>query len=218
VTARETAGRAVLDELYGHVLFGEADPALETLERGLTTGIPPATLLFDAMIPALDEVGRRFESGEWFLPEMLIAARAMRAGMAVLRPRMAAAELATSGTVVLGTVAGDIHDIGKDMVGIMIEGAGFRVVDLGINVPPARFVEAIREHHPAIVGMSAFLTTTMPQVGRTIDAIRDAGVRDGVRIIVGGAPINETFADQVGADGYAPDASSAARLARSLVA
>ena len=209
---------AILDELYRHVLLGEAEATLEALDRGLAAGVAPATLLFDAMIPALDEVGRRFESGEWFLPEMLIAARAMRSGMTVLRPHMAADDLATRGTVVLGTIAGDIHDIGKDMVGIMLEGAGFRVVDLGINVPPARFVEAIREHRPAIVGMSAFLTTTMPQIGRTIEAIREAGLRDGIRIMIGGAPINETFAGQVGADGYAPDASSAARLARTLVA
>jgi methanogenic corrinoid protein MtbC1 len=208
---------AVLDTLYGHVLFGEAEAAVTTLQLGLADGIPPTALLFESMIPALDEVGRRFESGEWFLPEMLIAARAMRAAMTELRPRMAATDLPTRGTVVMGTVAGDIHDIGKDMVDIMLEGAGFTVVDLGINVQPARFVEAIREHRPAIVGLSAFLTTTMPQVARTIDAIREAGLRDGVKLMVGGAPINEAFAARVGADGTAPDASAAARLARDLV-
>ena len=121
------------------------------------------------------------------------------------------------GTVVMGTVAGDIHDIGKDMVDIMLEGAGFRIVDLGVNVPAARFVDAVREHRPAVVGMSAFLTTTMPQVGRTIEALRDAGLRDGVKIIIGGAPINEAFRDEVGADGYAPDASSAVRVTKALL-
>ena len=213
----DTAPDAVLDELYGHVLYGEAEPAVATLRAGLDSGIPPANLLFEAMIPALEEVGRRFESGEWFLPEMLIAARAMRESMTVLRPRMSPTDAPPRGTIVMGTVAGDIHDIGKDMVDIMLEGAGFTVVDLGINVPPARFVDAIREHRPAIVGLSAFLTTTMPQIGRTIEAIGEAGLRDGVRIIVGGAPINSAFAAEVGADGTAPDASAAARLARSLV-
>ena len=206
-----------LDRLYDHVLHGEADPAVEDVRAGMAAGIAPGTLLFEAMIPALDEVGRRFESGEYFLPEMLIAARAMRASMEVLRPHMSGADAPSLGTVVIGTVAGDIHDIGKDMVEIMLEGAGFAIVDLGVNVPIDRFVAAIREHRPVVVGMSAFLTTTMPMVGRTIDAIRDAGLRDTVRIIVGGAPINEAFAAEVGADGYAPDASSAVRVTRALI-
>ena len=152
------------------------------------------------MIPALEEVGSRFESGEYFLPEMLISARAMRAAMEVLRPHLSAADAPSLGTFVMGTVAGDIHDIGKDMVDIMLEGAGFEVIDLGVNVPAARFVAAIEEHRPVVVGMSAFLTTTMPQIGRTIEAIRAAGLRDDVRIIIGGAPIDETFAAEVGAD------------------
>jgi methanogenic corrinoid protein MtbC1 len=206
----------ILDALYGHILHGEAEAAVERLRAGLAAGLAPATLLFEAMIPALEEVGSRFESGEYFLPEMLIAARAMRSSMEIVRPLMADAGAPAAGTVVLGTVAGDIHDIGKDMVGIMLEGAGFRVVDLGVNVPPARFVEAVREHDPVVVGLSAFLTTTMPQVGRTIDALVEAGVRQRIRVIVGGAPVNETFADEVGADGYAPDASAAVRVTREL--
>jgi 5-methyltetrahydrofolate--homocysteine methyltransferase len=206
-----------LDALYDHILHGDANAAVEEVRSGLEAGTPPTTLLFDAMIPALDEVGRRFESGEYFLPEMLIAARSMRWSMEVLRPHMAAADAPSLGTVVIGTVAGDIHDIGKDMVEIMLEGAGFTVIDLGVNVPAARFVESIREHRPAVVGMSAFLTTTMPMVGRTIEAIRDAGLRDGVRIIVGGAPINAEFAAGIGADGYAPDASAAVRVTRALL-
>ena len=188
------------------------------VRAGLAAGSRPTVLLFEAMIPALDEVGSRFESGEYFLPEMLISARAMRASMEVLRPHMSATDAPSLGTVVMGTVAGDIHDIGKDMVDIMLEGAGFTIVDLGVNVPAARFVEAIAEHRPAVVGMSAFLTTTAPQVGRTIEAIRAAGLRDGVRIIIGGAPIDEAFAAEVGADGYAPDASSAVRVTKALLA
>ena len=207
----------ILDALYRHILQGEAEPSVAEVRAGLAAGTRPTVLLFEAMIPALEEVGSRFESGEYFLPEMLISARAMRAAMEVLRPSMSPTDAPSLGTVVMGTVAGDIHDIGKDMVGIMLEGAGFRIVDLGVNVPAARFVEAIREHRPAVVGMSAFLTTTMPQVGRTITAIRDAGLRDGVRIIIGGAPINEAFRDEVGADGYAPDASSAVRVTKAML-
>jgi len=208
----------LLDALYEHVLHGEAEPAVEGVGEGLQLGVRPTVLLFEALIPALEEVGRRFETGEYFLPEMLIAARAMRASMEVLRPHMSATDAPSLGTVVMGTVAGDIHDIGKDMVDIMLEGAGFTIVDLGVNVPATRFVEAIREHRPAVVGMSAFLTTTMPQVGRTIEAIREAGLRDEVRIIIGGAPINDAFAAEVGADGYAPDASSAVRVTKTLLA
>jgi methanogenic corrinoid protein MtbC1 len=207
----------VLDALYRHILQGEAEPSVAEVRAGLAGGSRPTVLLFEAMIPALEEVGSRFESGEYFLPEMLISARAMRAAMEVLRPHMSPTDAPSLGTVVMGTVAGDIHDIGKDMVGIMLEGAGFQIVDLGVNVPAARFVEAVREHRPAVVGMSAFLTTTMPQVGRTIAAIRDAGLRDDVRIIIGGAPINEAFRDEVGADGYAPDASSAVRVTKALL-
>jgi methylmalonyl-CoA mutase cobalamin-binding domain/chain len=215
-----TGGRDadILDALYRHILQGEAEPATDRVRAGLDLGMRPTDLLFDAMIPALEEVGGRFETGVYFLPEMLIAARAMRAAMEVLRPHMAASDVPSPGRFVMGTVAGDIHDIGKDMVDIMLEGAGFEVIDLGVNVPPAKFVEAIREHRPAVVGMSAFLTTTMPQVGRTIEAIRSAGLRDDVRIIIGGAPIDDAFAAEVGADGYAPDASSAVRATRALLA
>jgi len=208
----------ILDALYRHILLGEAEPSVAAVRAGLDGGCRPTTLLFEAMIPALDEVGSRFERGEYFLPEMLISARAMRASMEVLRPHMSATDAPSLGTVVMGTIAGDIHDIGKDMVDIMLEGAGFTIVDLGVNVPAARFVTAIAEHRPAVVGMSAFLTTTAPQVGRTIEAVRAAGLRDTVRIIVGGAPIDAAFAAEAGADGYAPDASSAVRVTKALLA
>lgn len=213
-----TSEADILDALYRHILQGEAESAIAQVRAGLDLDVSPTVLLFEAMIPALEEVGRRFEGGEYFLPEMLIAARAMRGSMEVLRPHMSATDAPSLGTVVMGTVAGDIHDIGKDMVDIMLEGAGFTVVDLGVNVPAARFVEAIREHRPAVVGMSAFLTTTMPQIGRTIAAIREAGLRDEVRIIIGGAPIDDAFAAEIGADGYAPDASSAVRVTKALLA
>ena len=208
----------ILDALYGHILRGEAGPSVALVEAALSDGSRANVLLFEAMIPALEEVGSLFESGEYFLPEMLISARAMRASMEVLRPHMSPTDAPSLGTVVMGTIAGDIHDIGKDMVDIMLEGAGFRIVDLGVNVPATRFVEAIAELRPAIVGMSAFLTTTAPQIGRTIEAIQAAGLREGVRIIVGGAPIDEAFASGVGADGYAPDASSAIRVTKALLA
>jgi methanogenic corrinoid protein MtbC1 len=208
----------ILDALYADILRGDAKGSVVRVTEGLAVGVAPSVLLFEALIPSLEEVGRLFESGEYFLPEMLISARAMRTAMEALRPHLSATDAPSLGTVVMGTVAGDIHDIGKDMVAVMLEGAGFTIVDLGVNVPAAHFVEAIREHRPAIVGMSAFLTTTMPMIATTIEAIVVAGVRGSVRILVGGAPIDARFAEAAGADGYAPDASSAARLAKSLVA
>jgi 5-methyltetrahydrofolate--homocysteine methyltransferase len=210
-------GTEILDAVYLHVLQGDRESAVERVRAGLELGLPATELLFGAMIPALEEVGSRFETGEYFLPEMLISARAMRAAMEVVRPHLSATDAPSLGRFVMGTVAGDIHDIGKDMVDIMLEGAGFEVIDLGVNVPAASFVAAIEEYRPAVVGMSAFLTTTMPQVGRTIEAIRSAGLRHDVRIIIGGAPIDEAFAVQVGADGYAPDASSAVRTTKALL-
>jgi 5-methyltetrahydrofolate--homocysteine methyltransferase len=169
------------------------------------------------MIPALEEVGALFESGEIFLPEMLISANAMKAAMEVLRPRLAQVASTTIGTYVIGSVAGDIHDIGKNMCIVMLEGAGFEVVDLGVNVPSEIFVQATREHRPDIVGMSAFLTTTVPEIARNLAAFDNAGLRESVKVMIGGAPITEQFMSDVGADGYAPDASAAARVAKAMV-
>jgi 5-methyltetrahydrofolate--homocysteine methyltransferase len=162
-------------------------------------------------------VGDRFENGQVFVPEMLIAAHAMQAGLTILRPHLVAADVEPAGKVVLGTVKGDLHDIGKNLAGMMLEGAGFEVLDLGIDVSPERFVEAVRDHQPHIVGMSALLTTTMPSIDKTIKALKEAGLRDKVTIIIGGAPITEDFARQVGADLYASDASVGARLAKASV-
>jgi methanogenic corrinoid protein MtbC1 len=174
-------------------------------------------LLFDALIPALQEVGRLFEIGEYFVPEMLIAAKAMSGAMKILQPLIAAGGAEPLGTFLMGTVKGDIHDIGKNLCNVMLEGAGFTVIDLGVNVDPEVFVEAIRQHNPDAVGMSAFLTTTMPMFKTTIQAITEAGLRDQVKILVGGAPVTQEYCDIVGADGFAPDANSCVRLTKSLL-
>jgi methanogenic corrinoid protein MtbC1 len=206
-----------LDQLYDAVFDGRAEAAVEAADSALAAGATPTEVLFDSVIPALEDVGRHFESGEVFLPEMLIAARAMQAVMDRIRPLIVAAGIEKVGTIVIGTVAGDIHDVGKKLVTVMIEGAGFEVIDLGINVPAEAFVEAIGEHHPQILGLSAFLTTTIPELRHTIEVIAAAGLRDQVKILIGGAPVNQLTVDQTGADGWAPDASSAARLAKSLL-
>ncbi len=207
----------ILDALYDHVLDGEAPPTVELTKEGLELGMAPLTLLFEAMIPALEEVGRLFEIGEYFVPEMLISARAMAGAMDIIKPLIAATGAKPIGTFVMGTVKGDIHDIGKNLCNIMLEGAGFEVVDLGVNVPPEKFVEAIIEHQPEAVGMSAFLTTTMPMFKTNIEAIIEAGLREQVKILVGGAPVTQEYCDTVGADGYAPDASSNVRLTKKLI-
>jgi 5-methyltetrahydrofolate--homocysteine methyltransferase len=207
----------ILDELYDYTLDGEDEPVVELTKEALTLGMDPMVLLFDALIPALEEVGRLFEQGEYFVPEMLVAANAMAGAMDILKPLIAESGAKPIGSFIMGTVKGDIHDIGKNLCNVMLEGAGFEVIDLGVNVPPERFVEAIREHQPDAVGMSAFLTTTMPMAKVTIDEIGEAGLRDQVKILVGGAPITQDYADLIGADGFAPDASSTVRLTKKLL-
>ena len=207
----------ILDALYSHVLDGEKEPTVALTKEGLERGMDPLTLLFDAMIPSLEEVGRLFEIGDYFVPEMLISARAMQGAMEILQPLIAASGAEPLGTFVMGTVKGDIHDIGKNLCNTMLEGAGFTVIDLGVNVPPETFVQAIREHKPNAVGMSAFLTTTMPMLKTNIEAIKEAGLRDSVKILVGGAPVTQEYCDVVGADGFAPDASATVRLTKRLL-
>lgn len=207
----------LLDRLYDAVLAGAADRAVAIAQEGLRLEVEPTALLFDAMIPALEEVGRRFETGEVFLPEMLVAAHAMQGAMSLIRPLIVAAGVRTIGKFVIGTVAGDIHDVGKKLVVVMLEGAGFEVIDLGINVPGQAFVEAIREHRPDVVGMSAFLTTTTLEFARNIELIEGAGLRERVKILIGGAPVDQAMVDGVGADGSAPDASSAVRLTKDVM-
>jgi 5-methyltetrahydrofolate--homocysteine methyltransferase len=207
----------ILDGLYNHTLDGEEEPVIALTKEGLTIGLTPQEMLFEALIPALGEVGRLFEAGEYFVPEMLVAANAMKGAMTILQPLIAQSGGKPIGTFVMGTVKGDIHDIGKNLCNVMLEGAGFKVIDLGVNVPPEKFVEAIRTYQPDAVGMSAFLTTTMPMQKVTIEAIVAAGLRDRVKILVGGAPVTQEFADKIGADGYAPDANSTVRVTKKLL-
>ena len=208
----------ILDELYYAVLDGNAPAASEITQKALDAGLTAESILYQGCIPAMDEVGYQFEIGEKFVPEMLIAARAMDAAMVLLRPLLVEEGIEQIGTVVAGTVQGDLHDIGKNLVMMMMEGAGFRIVDLGTDVSPEKFVETVIEEHPDIVAMSALLTTTTRSIIATIQALEEAGVRDQVKVMIGGAPITQDFADKVGADGFAADAGSAARKAKELMA
>ncbi len=205
-----------LQALYNAILEGQRDSAKENVEQALADGVDAGVVL-DAMVSAMGEVGRLFEEGEYFVPEMLIAARAMKTGMEILKPELVDADIQPVGKIVAGTVKGDLHDIGKNLVCMMLEGAGFQVVDLGSDVSPDAFVAAVSEHHPDFIAMSALLTTTMPNMQTTIEALKAAGVRDQVKVLIGGAPITDAYAEKIGADGYAPDASRAVKLAKSLV-
>jgi len=204
----------VMEALYESVLEGERDETLEYVQKALDAGVAPDVILNEGMIAAMKEVGQLFEEGEYFVPEMLIAARAMQGGLEILRPKLVASGIEPVGKIVLGTVKGDLHDIGKNLVGMMLEGAGFEVQDLGIDVASEAFVEALTDDVD-IVGLSALLTTTMPQMEETIKAIRDAGSQ--VKVMVGGAPVTSDYAQKIGADGYAADASQAAVLAQSFI-
>jgi len=194
------------------------DKEVELRVRGaLDAGVAPERILAEGMIEAMREVGSLFEAGEYYVPEMMAAARAMQAGLGILRPVLVASGVKRLGKVLIGTVKGDLHDIGKNLVVMMLEGAGYEVVDLGTDVTPQRLAAAVREHMPQIVGMSALLTTTMQNMRDSIEALEDMGVRESVKVIVGGAPVTSEFAGQIGADGYAPDASRAVSLVRSLI-
>jgi 5-methyltetrahydrofolate--homocysteine methyltransferase len=208
----------ILQGLYDNTLVGHAPEVADLVNQGLEQSLEPERMLYDALIPSLEEVGARFERGDFFVPEMLIAARAMQAALDILRPLLADTGAEAIGTFVMGTVKGDVHDIGKNLVNIMLEGAGFTVHDLGVNVAPETFVEQVQEHQPDIVGFSAFLTTTMPMFKANINALEKAGIRGDVIVMVGGAPVTQAYADMVGADGYAADASTAVRLAKDLIA
>ena len=207
----------ILKGLYDNTLIGNAPEVKQLTEQGVADGMDPESMLYDALIPSLEEVGARFERGDFFVPEMLIAARAMQGALDILRPLLAETGAQTVGTYVMGTVKGDVHDIGKNLVNIMLEGAGFTVHDLGVNVAPEVFIDAINEHKPDIVGFSAFLTTTMPMFKANINALEKAGIRDNVIVMVGGAPVTQEYADKVGADAYAADASTAVRMAKDLI-
>ena len=204
--------------LFEQTVSGQGTKVKQLTEEALSLGMDPEELLSVTLIPALQEVGRRFECGDYFVPEMLVAAKAAQQALNVLRPVLAEGNRKPAGTVLMMTVKGDLHDIGKNLVNIMLEGAGIQVIDLGVNVTPDKMIAAIRQHHPQVVGFSALLTTTMPMFQTNIEALARAGLREQVKIMVGGAPVTQEYADRVGADGYAPDAGAAVRLAQRLLA
>ncbi len=204
-------------ELYDAILVGNAKKAEEITTAALEAKADPNELVQKQMIPAMDEVGRRFECNEYFVPELLISARAMKTALELITPHLAASGTQPTGRVVIGTVQGDLHDIGKNLVASMLEGGGFEVIDLGVDVPPETFVEAAQEKSNSIVALSALLTTTMTMMKTVIDALQEAGLREKTRVIIGGAPITQAFADEIGADGYSDNASAAVGLARKLV-
>lgn len=203
-------------KIFENVTRGDRAGVEQNVQKAIEDGIPAQEILNEGLIAAMSEVGVRFEQGDFFVPEMLIAARAMQVGLGVLKPKLVEQGVKAASKIVLGTVKGDLHDIGKNLVAMMLEGAGFDVVDLGTDVPPEKFLAAVNEHQPNLVGMSALLTTTMAYMKTTITALEEGGVRENVKIIIGGAPVTETYAQQIGADGYAADASRAVALAKAL--
>jgi corrinoid protein of di/trimethylamine methyltransferase len=209
---------ADLNKLYHAILNGDQKTAIAVTEQALAEKMEPQQLINQAMIPAMNEAGAKFECEEYFVPELLLAARAMKGSLGLLRPLLAASGAEPVGRVVIGTVKGDLHDIGKNLVASMLEGGGFEVIDLGADVAVDRFVAAVKERKPHLICMSALLTVTMPAMKTTIQALREAGVRDGVKVMVGGAPVTAEYASEIGADGYADNASTAVRKARELVA
>ena len=200
-----------------NLIKGDAKATTDGTREALARNVPAETILRDALIPGMEEVGDLFARGEYFVPELLFSARAMSAAVDAMRPQLVKGGYEPAGKVVMGTVKGDLHDIGKRLVSMMLEGSGFEVVDLGADVAPERFVEAARESGAKLVGLSTLLTTMLPAMAATVRAIRQGGLGEKVRVMVGGAPVTESFAQQIGADGYADDASSAAALARRLV-
>jgi 5-methyltetrahydrofolate--homocysteine methyltransferase len=207
-----------LQPLYQSILTGDAKTAKAVTDKALAAGVDPIKLVQDFMMPAMAEVGRRFECNEFFVPELLMAARAMKTALEPIRPLLATRGAQPAGRVVIGTVRGDQHDIGKNLVIAMLEGGGYEVADLGVDVSPEKFVQRIKDKNPDIVAMSALLTTTLPAMKTTIEAIQQAGLRDKVKIIIGGAPVTQNFANEIGADGYSETAAGAVSLARKVVA
>jgi 5-methyltetrahydrofolate--homocysteine methyltransferase len=206
-----------LQALHDAVVNGEIKQVEDGVRAALAGNVPADQVLHEALIPAMAEVGRLFEAQEYYVPEMLLSAKAMQAGVTILKPQLTQAGAQSDASIVFGTVKGDLHDIGKNLVIMMLEGAGYRVTDLGVDVHPDRFVQAAKDG-AQLIGLSALLTTTMPNMRATLDALKEAGVRDRVKVMIGGAPLTQAYADQIGADGYAPDASSAMRKAKELLA
>ncbi|HYW45400.1 MAG TPA: corrinoid protein [Bryobacteraceae bacterium] len=209
---------ADLQQLYDSILIGDSKTAVAITNVAIAEGVAPIDLVSKYMVPAMDEVGRRFESEEYFVPELLLAARAMKGALELLRPLLAASGAEPAGRVIIGTVRGDLHDIGKNLVASMLEGGGFEVLDLGADVSPEKFVDAVKSRKTDVVALSALLTVTMPAMKSTIEALKLAGVRDKVKVIVGGAPVTKQYAEQIGADGYTENASAAVNLVRGIMA
>lgn len=207
----------ILNEIVSRLHEGDKDQVTELVKQALDQKISPAEILDEGLIIGMDEVGKGFKDGILFVPEVLIAARAMQAGMNVLRPLLVKSNVPSAGKYVIGVMKGDLHDIGKNLVKMMMEGAGFETVDLGTDVHPDIFIESVKKHQPKIIGMSALLTTTMPYMKTTIEALKSAGLRSSVKVMVGGAPVTASFAEQIGADAYAPDAATAVDAARTLI-
>jgi len=200
------------------VIQGDVQKVKELTQSMIDSGVGPVSIINDGLIPGMTVVGTRFKAGDMYVPEVLMSAKAMSDGIALVKPMIAESDMPTSGTVVVGTVKGDLHDIGKNLVNMMLESNGFKVIDLGVDIGEEAFVQAVKAHQPQILGLSALLTTTMPNMRATIEALKAEGIRDQVKIIIGGAPVSHEFSEQIGADGYAPDAGSAADLCRSLLA
>ena len=207
----------LLQELSENLINGKADRVKELAQQALEQGIAAKEVLDNGLVKGMEIVGEKFESNEFYLPELLVAARAMYSGMEVIKPQLAESDVGGKGTLIIGTVKGDLHDIGKNVTVMMFEGAGFKVVDLGADVAPERFVEEVRKHPDCIVGMSALLTTTMIHMRETIVALQEANLRDKVRVIIGGAPITEEFANEIGADAYAVDASTGVKKVLAII-
>ena len=208
---------AVLDEIKAATIAGNMDNTVAGIEQALSEGMSPGDIIQNGLIEAMGVVGEKFKTNEIYVPEMLIAARAMKAGLAKLKPLMVEGDVKTLATVVLGTVKGDLHDIGKNLVGIMMEGAGMQVYDVGVDISPEKFVEAVKENKPQFVGMSALLTTTMPGMRETLEALEEAGLRGDVKVLVGGAPVTQKFAEDIGADGYAENAAEVVDRIKAMI-
>jgi 5-methyltetrahydrofolate--homocysteine methyltransferase len=206
-----------IQAVYQAVMSGAMADTSPRVQDAIDAGVPADIILKEGLIAPMGEIGKLFEAGEVYVPEMLISAKSMKFGLELLRPHLVAADVKPLGRVVIGTVQGDLHDIGKNLVGMMMEGAGFEVIDLGVDVKPDQLVEAVKQHKPDIVALSALLTTTMGNMKTSINLLRDAGVRDNLKVLIGGAPVTQEYADEIGADGFKADASQAASLAKSLV-
>ncbi len=206
-----------LHSLSHAIIHGDRDTAISLTEQAVSSGIDPRELISAYLIPAMDEVGKRFESHEYFVPELLLSARAMKGALELINPILADQGTKPLGSVVIGTVKGDLHDIGKNLVASMLEGAGYAIIDLGIDVSPEKFVETVQEKEPDVVALSALLTTTMPSMATTIDLLKSTGVRNNVKVIIGGAPVSQKYADDIGADGYSGSASGAVNLVRTCM-